>query len=359
MERKKEMNQLLDLIDRPALCIRNGQIYLLNRAATQLGFEVDHPIGPLLGQAAEEYERFHEGSLFLNLQRYDLYYAASVFRVEGHDIFVIEQEMDHQILDALALAAMKLRDPLSDINAIIDQLSPLIRDQEGDTAQHYLDVLHRRMFQIHRMVCNMSDASRYVSSSAPKLEYVELCSTLEDLLDRIEALTSAVGIKLTWDLPLVDVPTMADVERLERAVYNMISNAMKATPTGGTIHVTLKRRKERAYLSVRDHGAGIDPQITGSAFTRFRRPPGLESFQEGLGLGMTLICCGAAAHGGTVLIDHPADGGTRVTMSIPLRRSTDSMVRSDTLIYDYAGEQDHGLLELSDILPPEAYRDPR
>lgn len=356
MERNKEMTQLLDLIDRPALCVRSGQIYLLNRAAAQLGFETGQPIRPLLGQAAEEYDNFREGSLFLTLERFDLTYAASVFRTEENDIFVIEQGMDHQVLDGLALAAMKLRDPLSDINAIMDRLSPILRAEVDDTTQRYLDVLHRRLFQMHRLICNMSDAARYASSSAPKLEYMELCSTLEDLLDRIEALTTTVGIKLAWDLPMADIPVIVDAERLERAIYNMISNAMKATPTGGTIKVSLKRRKERAYLSVHDQGPGIAPQIMGSAFARFRRTPGLESFQEGLGLGMTLICCGAAAHGGTVLIDHPSDGGTRVTMSIPLRRSTDTMVRSDTLIYDYAGEQDHGLLELSDALPPEAYR---
>lgn len=355
MERKKEMSKILDLIDRPALCVRDGTIYLLNRAASQRGFETDRPIAPLLGPAAEEYEGFHDGSLFLPLEHSGMTYAASVFSVEGYHVFVIEQEMDQEVLDALALAAMKLRDPLSDINTMLDRLSPIIQAGQDLSALHYLEVLQHRLFQMQRTIFNMSDAARYASSKEPKLESVDICSVLEDLLDRIEALTSMSGIKLCWELPMAVTPAMVDVERLERAVYNMISNAMKVTPQGGTIHVKLTRRKDRILLSVRDHGTGISDQLMGTVFTRFRRRPGLESAQEGLGLGLSLICSGATAHGGTVLIDRPSDGGTRVTMSFPVKPSTGTMVRSNTVSFDYAGEQDHGLLELSDSLPSKLY----
>ena len=63
----------------------------------------------------------------------------------------------------------------------------------------------------------------------------------------------------------------------------------------------------------------------------------------------------AAVPGGTVLITQPPEGGTRVILSIPIRADLYSEMRSLTLRIDYAGEKDHGLLELSDVLPPSFY----
>ena len=95
-------------------------------------------------------------------------------------------------------------------------------------------------------------------------------------------------------------------------------------------------------------------QLRGSVYSRFRRGPGIEDHRYGIGLGMVLIRAAAALHGGTVLLDQ-ADGN-RLTMTIAIRESKDSMVRDNRLLVDYAGERDHRLIELSDVLPTEAYR---
>jgi len=60
-------------------------------------------------------------------------------------------------------------------------------------------------------------------------------------------------------------------------------------------------------------------------------------------------------HGGTVLIDHPRGKGTRVTLTLALRQNTEGSLRSPALRVDYAGERDHGLIELADCLPAELY----
>lgn len=113
------------------------------------------------------------------------------------------------------------------------------------------------------------------------------------------------------------------------------------------------------YLSVQDSGEGMRPEVQGSIHARFRRKPGLEDSRFGIGLGMVMIRSAAAAHGGTVLIDHPEGCGTRLTMSIAIRQNTDNVVRSNVLRVDYAGERDHPLLELSEVLPVELYRTER
>jgi hypothetical protein len=81
----------------------------------------------------------------------------------------------------------------------------------------------------------------------------------------------------------------------------------------------------------------------------------LEDARSGLGLGLALVRCAARVHQGTVLIDHPGNIGTRVTISFPISTSSIAMVRSNITRTDYAGGWDHGLLELSDVMPPELY----
>ena len=109
------------------------------------------------------------------------------------------------------------------------------------------------------------------------------------------------------------------------------------------------------YLTVQDSGNGIAQELRSNVHSRFRRQPGLEDTRFGIGLGMVMIRSAASAHGGTVLIDHPDGCGTRLTMSMAIRQDTDSVVRASTLQVDYAGERDHTLIELSDILPSFLY----
>ena len=89
-------------------------------------------------------------------------------------------------------------------------------------------------------------------------------------------------------------------------------------------------------------------------FSRYARQPGLEDGRYGLGLGMVLIRSTAALHGGTVLVDHPEDCGTRITVSFSIRQG-DTTLRSPKIRIDYAGERDRGLIELSDVLPAHLY----
>ena len=71
---------------------------------------------------------------------------------------------------------------------------------------------------------------------------------------------------------------------------------------------------------------------------------------------MVMIRSAAAAHGGTVLIDHPDDCGTRMILSLAISQDTEKIVRNDIFHVDYAGERDHSLIEFSDVLPASVYK---
>ena len=70
---------------------------------------------------------------------------------------------------------------------------------------------------------------------------------------------------------------------------------------------------------------------------------------------MVLIRSAATHHGGTVLVDRPSGAGTRITMTLAIRKSDDSQLRSPICKIDYAGGRDRTLIELSECLPPDAY----
>ena len=136
---------------------------------------------------------------------------------------------------------------------------------------------------------------------------------------------------------------------------NMLSNSLKFTSKGGTISASLTRQGRMLHLKIQDSGSGIPDEIRGSIFSRYLRQPMIEDCRHGIGLGMVLIRSAAANHGGTVLVDHPPQGGTRITMTIAIRQNNSNMLHSHIMHIDYSGEKDHALVELSDVLPTSQY----
>lgn len=345
METQNANIPMLELLLRPAFCVSDGRITKLNPAAAPYLLTEGTEIAPLLATGAEEYRNFHSGCLYLTLRMGSQTVGATVLATDGCHLFLLEPPSERGELRALSLAALELRGPLSAMSAAASQLSPA--DPE------HLAQLNRRMYQVMRIVSNMSDAALY-SEIGGQMEHIEICSFLEELLERTAAQLHAADITLTYALPNAPIYTLADTEKLERAVYNLISNAARHTSPGGRIAVELARRG-RLYLSVTDDGDGIDNGVLGNVYTRYLRTPAVTDGPEGIGLGMVLVRAAATLHGGTVLIDHPAGVGTRVTMTLELRQKSSIQVRSPILRIDYAGERDHGLQELADVLPAWLY----
>lgn len=352
MEERNDITTLLQLMPQPAFLVENGMISHVNPAAAGYFLQAGQPIAPMILHGAEEYAEFSNGCLYLTLTLEGQSMGASVSQMENAHIFTLEQTAEAPQLQVLALAAMELREPLSGILTLADQMLPDIA-QENKTLQLQAAQMNRRLYQMLRIVSNMSDASQYTKSAPPAANHVEICGFLEEILEKAAALSEQAGIVLEYELPREAVFTLACEEKLERAVYNMLSNAMKYAPKGSTVQVRLTHRDRRLYFSVTNRRA--DAQLPGNPFTRFLREPGLEDHRSGIGLGMVLVRSAAALHGGAVLVDQTEDS-TRVTMTLQVRQSKSTQTRSPVLRIDYAGERDHGLMELSEVLPASAYR---
>lgn len=349
MEVNKDIFGMLDLMIRPGFCVKENKIEKVNSAAQALLIVPGTDVHTLLATGAEEYEAFENGCLYLKLAISSMGCGASVTKMDGYDIFVLDQESDDGELQAMALAARELREPLTSVMISAKSLFPTTAPQSGEQVSR----MNRSLHQLLRIIGNMSDAGRCMISS--RQETRNIGELFAEIFEKAQSLVEHTGIRLTYQGLSEEVLSLADSEQLERAVLNILSNAIKFTPKDGAIDVSLTRHGRMLRLSVVDSGSGIAENVRSSVFSRYLRQPGIEDGRYGIGLGMVLIRSAAANHGGAVLIDQPNDKGTRITMTMAIRQNTNNMLRSPTIRVDYAGERDHGLIELSDCLPISVY----
>lgn len=353
MENKEQQWPMLDWISQGAFRVENGAITYVNSAAARYLFQTGMQIEELLATGAEEYRQYRGGLLYLSLQLHGHRFGATVVQMDGTDVFILEEQQEDRQFQMLALAAMELRSPLTGVVSAVDRMLPLVAEDASEEVRQYAAQLNQRLMQLQRIVGNMSDCSICTKADSKSMELVELVSTLEEQLSRTAQALGHAGIQLQYQLPNERIFTMVYPQQLERAIYNLISNAVKYSPAGSVIRVQLTRHGERLALSVTDSGCGIWDK--GDIFTRYLRQPGIEDSRNGIGLGMVFIRSAAGLHGGAVLVDSPEGVGTRVTMTMAIRQQRGSTVCSPVIRIDYAGERDHCLLELSDVLPKELY----
>lgn len=356
MDRKEDIVTMLEQNLDPAFLVKDNIIMQVNTSASRLLIDEGSSVLDLLATGAQEYADFQGGYLALTLNLGGQGCNASVTRLENYDLFVLQHEADQAELQSMALAAQELRNPLSTIMTIADRFFPLISEQSDPNASRQIAKINRGLFQMLRIVSNMSDAYRYSLDSSTRLEVRDISGIINELFESILPLMDYTGITLRYDSLNEPLFCLVDSEKLERAVHNILSNALKFTPAGSTIEAKLTRRKNMLYLTVQNSGADTDEFSPATFYQHYRRQPGLDDSRFGIGLGMVLIQSAAAVHGGTVLLEKTPENGTRITMSMALRQSTDPNVRASILRVDYAGERNHRLLELSDVLPEDLYR---
>ena len=347
----QDTQSLLEMIDRPAFTVINGIISNYNQMAKNRQIPLGKPVAELMPESCEAYKNYTGGILYLTLQIGWIFCGATVVRQNGQEIFLLDRDADQAQLQALSLAAQQLRTPLSNVMTIADCLFPELTDstQKEQAAQ-----MRRALFQLMRLISNMADAERYTGLDAPSYENTELCSFFKDIFEKANASLSNSNISVQFSCPQKPIFTIADRERLERAVYNLISNAVKFSKPGSCVTGKLSVNGKMACLTVEDQGTGIASHVQGTLFHRYLREPAIEDSRFGLGLGMTMVRTAAAIHGGTVLLEQKA--GTRVAMTLAIRKQPPGPLRSPKLrVGDYAGGRELGLLEFSDTLPISSY----
>ena len=175
-----------------------------------------------------------------------------------------------------------------------------------------------RLSNIVRALLLLSQAeSGQLALQKSDIDFTEL---VRDLVDQHQIPAEAQGVHLSADLPAT-CRIHADRTQIERLVSNLLGNAIKYTPPGGQVKVSLAPTFDQVKLIVEDTGVGISPDHLPHIFDRFYRVPSADP-EKGLGLGLSFVAWIAKAHGGTVEVESKPQEGTRFSVSLPAGRWT-------------------------------------
>jgi len=205
-------------------------------------------------------------------------------------------------------AAHEIRTPLAAIRGHLELLLPRVDDATGKTLDGVLEEVGRLSRLVNQLLFleNLE-----VSPSTSAFSVLDLAVLVEDLLDHLRIVAAEQGLTLSSELEKATV--RGDAEKLRQVFINLIDNAFKHTPRGGTVSVRLNATEDRVVAIVRDSGPGIPEESFERIFERFASDRSLTS--AGSGLGLPIARAIARAHDGDLSVASP--GGAEFTLTLP------------------------------------------
>lgn len=219
----------------------------------------------------------------------------------------------------LAILSHELRTPL---NAILGW-TQILRLPQGNRArdlQHGLEVIERNARAQMQLVEDLLDLSRIMSGHL-RLDVREIASAelLRSAIESVRPTAQAKGIRLECEIDAAGIVS-ADAGRLQQVIANVLGNAIKFTPRGGSVRVTHRETGSHVEIVVSDTGIGIPPSFLPHVFDRFSQRDGTASRgYSGLGLGLAIAKQLLELHGGTIQASSQGEGqGATFAVTVPL-----------------------------------------
>jgi len=219
----------------------------------------------------------------------------------------------------LAVLSHELRTPLNTVLGYARMLRREDKRMSADLRERALDALERNADSLTRLVNDVLDTSRIVTGKLRlSLEACPLDAILQDAVTTIEPAADAKGIALEVRVDS-GLTLVCDRDRLQQVVWNVLSNAIKFTPSGGYVHVRAERRGSEITIAVSDTGIGISREHLPFVFHRFwQADTGASREFGGLGLGLALARHIVELHGGTIVAESGGEGqGAVLTITLP------------------------------------------
>lgn len=218
----------------------------------------------------------------------------------------------------LATVSHELRAPL---NAILGWAT-LARNDKLDAAgkAQALQTIERNARIQKKLIDDLLDVSRVISGKLHlELAPCSLVSIIQSAIESINPIAEAKGVRLRAELGSAASPFHLDPNRFQQVIWNLVHNAVKFTPPGGSVEVKLDYPDDQAEIAVRDTGVGIAPDFLPFVFDRFRQADGSTTRKhDGLGLGLAIVRHLVEMHGGMVAVDSAGEGqGATFKIRIP------------------------------------------
>src|SRR5512139_1555299 len=227
-------------------------------------------------------------------------------------------EADHRKDEFLAMLAHELRNPLMPIRNAAHVLGRL--ETQEPRVQWAQQIIEQQVGHLTRLVDDLLDVSRIVRGKvALKMEQVELADVVNQALEMAHPQIDAMGHQVEVRLPGQPVHLQGDPVRLAQVLLNLLDNAAKYTPDGGSIQVEASVTGPVIEIQVRDNGIGIPADLLPQVFDLFQQGERtLDRSQGGLGIGLTLVKRLVEMHGGVLEADSAGAGlGSTFTIWLP------------------------------------------
>jgi signal transduction histidine kinase len=276
----------------------------------------------LTRQLAARNKRLHE----LAEERGRLFEGERAARAEAESVQRLLAEQNDQLreLDRLkdefvSLVSHELRTPLTSIRGYVE----LLLEEEGqldDDQRRFLEIVNRNSERLLALVADLLFLAQ-IDAGKPAIELgqVDLNRIVEECVEASSPVADSKGIALS--LQARRLPKLAgDPARLAQVLDNLVSYALKFTPSGGSVEIRIRAEDGEAVLEVQDTGLGIPEDEQDQLFERFfRSSSSTEAAIPGTGLGLTITKAIVERHGGTIEVESAPHAGTTVRVRLPLQ----------------------------------------
>jgi len=261
-------------------------------------------------------------------------------------LFAEEREANRLKDEFLSTLSHELRTPLSAILGWT-QLLRLQCTEEGEMA-HALEVIERNARAQTKLIEDMLDVSRITTGKLRiNLKRATLAPIITAAADVVVPAADAKNIGLHLDIPSQSIWLKADADRLQQVAWNLLTNAVKFTPAGGRVDVTVRLEGGEAVVRVSDTGRGIAPSFLPHVFDAFRQADSSSTRSHGgLGIGLTIVRHIVEMHGGRVAAESEVGAGSTFTVTLPIESAT---IAGDGETVNLAAGGSAGRLELMDL----------
>jgi signal transduction histidine kinase len=257
-----------------------------------------------------------KAEIFFDLYRQRQQIAAQRDALESATLAL--READRRKDQFLAILGHELRNPVA---ALQGGLNLLKRHAGTDTADMVHERMERQVFHLGRLVEDLLDISRISEGKISlRKERVALDEILQSAIETSQPNIEAGNHHFTTDLPDERVWLDVDHTRIAQVIANLLNNAAKYTPAGGTISLAARCKHGQVEIAVTDNGVGIPREMQDKIFQIFEQ---VEEHRKqaagGLGIGLALVRQITALHGGTIAVESAGEGmGSTFSVTIPL-----------------------------------------
>ena len=233
-----------------------------------------------------------------------------------------EREAERLKDEFFALVSHELRTPLTSIIGYLE----LALDDDDDSPldpqrRQFLEIVDRNAARLLRLVGDLLFAAQVKAGTLTlERDAVDLARLARQAVEAAGPRAAQGGVDLLIEAPDELWMSQADGDRLGQMLDNLIVNALKFTPAGGSVTVSCGAAGDEVHLSVRDTGIGIAPEDQERLFERFFRAASADrEGVPGVGLGLTIVQAIVHGHGGTIAVDSAPARGTTFRVAMPLR----------------------------------------